>query len=165
MTRVLRLPLGSGDHGTMQTLAVMADLIRSGPRSPIVMQAARALAVGVGQRAWAISILYFVRRAFKYVDDPVTDEHVSDAEYMLREYDRTAQVRGDCDDAAVLAGSLAHAIGIPVYLTVLAFENGAPYSHVYATLCPDNGSSIDVDVTRPIGPVRAPVARSMTVEV
>lgn len=159
--------LAYGDRGVMFTLGQMAGMIRRAPQSPLVMQTARALA-GTSQRQSAQAIQFFVRRAFRYVDDPVYDEHLEDAEYMLLEYERTAMVKGDCDEAAILAGSLALAIGIPVELTVLAFDDGtgdAPhFSHVFATLLPNDGPRVSADVTRPQWN-GAQVVKSLTVAV
>ena len=38
---------------------------------------------------------------------------------------------GDCDDQAVLLGSLMQSIGIPVRFVAVGFHDRGPFSHVY----------------------------------
>ena len=172
---VQRTTIANGDAGVLQTLAVMAQLIDRAQDDPMAVQFARQLVSlfnsGHNQYLTATQLRYWLARVWVYVDDPAARELLRDANGMLREYDATARVTGDCDEAAILGASLGVAVGIPATLTVLAFDTGAAsgaarYSHVYASLLPDNGPEVMLDVTRPpAGTPIPPVTRWLTVAV
>ena len=168
-TRVLRV----GDAGIMDTLAQMVSLIRAGINEPIVMEAARQLAAANGsvtdQAAVANRIKAWMMRVWRYVDDPVTTEHLEDAGYLLGRLQALSYIPGDCDEVAIFAATMGLAVGLTPYLTVLAFNpdatgQTAQFSHVFTTLLTQGGRYVSLDVTKPSGPV-APVSRSLTVSV
>lgn len=156
--------ISGGNAGVHEIINAMLPIIRQGPKSPLVMQVARQLARSSSQRQNAVAIKFFVKRVFRYVDDPTTEEHLEDADYLLRQYAIYSEIPGDCDEVAILAGSLGVAVGIPVELTALAFAPVDILSHVYVTLCPNDGSAVDIDITRPATGI-PPIAASLTVEV
>lgn len=155
----------SGDNtGINEILNTMVAVIRTGPQSPLVIRTARMLARS-SQQQTAINIKFFLKRVCRYVDDPLTEEHLEDADALLRVYALTSEIPGDCDEVAILGGSLALAVNIPVTLTAIAFAPQTLLSHVFATLHPnDSMLPVDLDITRPSGGIPA-VAASMTVEV
>jgi transglutaminase-like putative cysteine protease len=159
-----------GDQGVMQTLAAMSGLVHQGMASPAVIETARSLALygGNDPRTQAQAIRHWMTRVFRFVPDPVSAEHLTDADYLLSQLDATGVIVGDCDDAAVLGASLGEAVGIPATWTVIAFDEGeatARYSHVYASLLTGPNQAIDLDITRPSQGSVAPVVRSLTVAV
>ena len=170
---VTRATIAVGDAGVLQTLAVMQSLVDQAMDSPIVIQTARGLAASDGAQAQAVTALRiraWMARFWHYVDDPVTREHLEDATYMLNQFQQNRYFSGDCDEAAILAATLGKAVGLDATFTVLAFDMGdgtpaqsARYSHVYTTLLTSAGQAINIDITRPSGPV-ASVVRSLEVD-
>jgi len=165
--------LATGDAGIMDTLSAMASLIQQGVNDPVVMNTARQLATGSGpaldQFTTAQRIKAWMMQHWRYVDDPMTTEHLEDARYLLERYQALSYIPGDCDEAAILGATLGLAVGLAPYLTVLAFGGTGsaqtdPYSHVFAILLTDRGQRVSLDVTKPSGPV-APVSRALTVSV
>lgn len=174
-TTVLTRTIAVGDAGVLQTLRAMQQLVDQAMDSPIVIQTARALAVGDGVQRQAIiaaRIRAWLARYWRYVDDPVTREHLEDATYLLTQFSQNRYLAGDCDEVAILAATLGKAVGLDATFTVLAFDTGngsgnpgqsARYAHVYTTLLTAQGQRVNIDITRPSGPV-APVVRSLEVD-
>lgn len=92
-----------------------------------------------------------------YLRDPVTEQYP-----QLR---ATGEIRGDCDDVALLAATLALAAGLPaVRFRVVSFAPPpSPFTHVYTEVRTSRGW-LDADVTRTSWPGPA-VTRTETVSV
>jgi transglutaminase-like putative cysteine protease len=77
-----------------------------------------------------------------YLRDPVTEQ--------LAQLQRTGEIRGDCDDVAMLAATLLLAAGLPaVRFRVVSFDPvpPAPFSHVFTEALTTRGW-LDLDITR-----------------
>lgn len=172
MTTISHVPIRGGDGGSMDTLTIMAQLVNDSLTVPLVVDAARRLAIlNADSRdtfRQAIGIRSFLGRVWRFVEDPTDRELLRTPEVMLREYYTVGYVAGDCDEAAVLGASLAKAIGLGATFTVYAFspaDGGNDYfSHVFATILTPDGRSVSLDVTKPAGSVPSP-SRELTVEV
>lgn len=168
MTTTHEAAIGFGDVGTYQTLDLMAGLVDRGVTSPVVVDFARRLAVSAGVRnaeGQALKVRSFLKRAWRFVDDPNTATHgelLSDPEKLLRDYDRLGFIPGDCDEAAILGAALGAAVGLRAWFTVLAFNEAGEFEHVFASLLTPGGVEVSLDVTKPSGPVPR-VTRSLTV--
>lgn len=167
-----RRVIAYGDAGVETTLNAMGDLIDGGVDNPVVVGFARQLVTMAGgdagrdQYRCAATIAGWLGAVWRFVDDPLDRELLRDADAMLREYAATGVVMGDCDEAAVLGGTLGKAVGLGVALTALGFdasEGPAPFVHVYAVLLTDDESYVSLDVTKPRGPVPLAV-RSLTID-
>lgn len=164
MTASRILQIADGDTGTAQTVAEMGTLIREGALTPEVRNVAVTL---VGQIDDPLRQLLFLRswveRNFKFVRDPASGELLHTPQHLMGQVRQHGHARGDCDDAAILAGALACAVGFQVALITVAIGNeksrGAhlPFSHVWASASPPFPSKdasgrqvwIEFDVTRP----------------
>jgi hypothetical protein len=164
--------IAGGDQGTLDTLALMRELVDKGTHTPLVVDAARSLATRAAaprdEYGQAIAIREWLKRVWRFVDDPFNGELLRSPDVMLREYFASNAVMGDCDEAAILGATLGKSIGLGACFTVYAFDprdggNGG-YSHVFATLLTSDGRSVNLDVTKPAGSVPAP-SRELTVEV
>lgn len=172
MTTVSSVAVRGGDGGTIDDLTVMVDLVNSSLVCPPVVFFARSLAVDAAplrnQYAQAVAIREWLRRYFRFVDDPAGLELQRDPENLLNEYAATNRIIGDCDEAAVLGAALGKAIGLGACFTVLAFSpsdgGDGSFSHVFATLLTDDGRAVNLDVTKPAGSVPPPI-RVWSVEV
>lgn len=168
MTTVEHRTIGYGDRGTADTLATMDELVSRGVDSPAIVGAARELVTRAGAGRDGVkqarAIRQWLSSVWRFVEDPSDRELLRDPAAMLAEYDRLGIVMGDCDEAAVLGAALGRAVGLEDSFTVLAFPSGgnAPdtFAHVYASLLTPAGVSVDLDVTRPAGPVPMPTRRA-----
>lgn len=169
MWNVIRSLIAGGDAGVGQSLDMMASYVDESCDSPTVVYFARDLAVRAGVRnqyVQALAIKNWLARSFRFVDDPIDRDLFVTPERALVEYAATGRVTGDCDEAATLGAALGRAVGMRAQFVVLGFASDDPaengrFAHVYAVLLTDDGRSVNLDVTRPAGPVPAPT-RIMT---
>lgn len=163
----VRRRVPDGDAGTRETLDAMATMIRREALHPLVREAAWQVrqwrvpgeALGEAVRRW-------VNAHFTFVPDPVHEERLHTPEVQLRQIRMGGVSRGDCDDAAVLAGAVAASLGMRTRLVVVAFlDKRAPFSHVWVEVAPSTGLGawIECDVTRPMQSV--PLASITRVQV
>lgn len=117
----------SGRSGVVETLRIMAALVRQGKKTMRVREKALALTQSCDQKDYAceVRLLHaFVRDQIRYVGDIDGVETVQAPEKTL-EY-----MAGDCDDKSVLLASLLAAIGHPSRFVAIGYTPGV-YEHVY----------------------------------
>ena len=105
----------------------MVKLIRQGKTNPLVRETALKITRFLPPKKWeaeARAIHKFVRDQIRYIRDIDGIETIAEADKILQ------YGQGDCDDKVILAASLLQAIGHPVRLVAVGFNNG-PLSHVY----------------------------------
>jgi hypothetical protein len=128
--------VGRSDREALETMRRMAALIRAAPLNGVVLGTARGIVEhidGRAQVAQARAIRAFVAARLRFIRDPRGIELLTPPALHLEAIRERGFVQGDCDDAATLAGSLCHAIGLPVALRAVAFYSpSATFSHVYA---------------------------------
>lgn len=104
-------------------------MAREGSKTLPVRLAALQIVEGLPQRDWIAEIRAlheFVRDRIRYVKD------INDVE-TLQAPERTLQFKqGDCDDKAMLLGSLLTSINHPSRLHAVGFHRPGFFSHVYA---------------------------------
>lgn len=166
---VERRGLAGGDRGVEQTLNAMADLIDAAPFDPSAVAFARMVAGSASHmtplaQAWQLRA--WLASAWRFVADPAEVELLRDVPAMLIEYTQSRVVTGDCDEAAIMAGGLGHIVGLGVELVAVSFDPVPPsrFEHVYAVLLTPDGAAVNMDITKPTGPV-LPAVRSMTMPV
>lgn len=131
------LPLGRGEAGVWRTIGVMRNAIRRQAADPTVRETAHAIVLGCGPTdsdCRARRIVEWVRRRLAYVPDPIGVEAVALATSHLRRIAQNGVSQGDCDDATVLLGTLARAVGLPVRITVASFRTNRRLHHVWPDL-------------------------------
>ncbi len=157
------LQIADGDAGTEQTVSEMSRLICEAALTPTVRRVAVNIVAAVEDDPieQLTAIRQWVSSHFQFIRDPASGELLHDVtkgpDALLRQISQYGVARGDCDDAAILAGALACAVGFQVALMLVAFAPNAPYSHVWASAsapfpCPDASGRqvwIEMDVTRP----------------
>jgi hypothetical protein len=139
MTRPLvsLVAIPSGDAGAAATLATMRALVRDALTDPwAVAEARRWIDADPTDDADAIvgKIHDFFTQRFLFAYDPAPMDRVSSPTLQLQELAAKGVVRGDCDDAAVLAAFFGSVYGIPYKLRAVGFQRTGPLSHVYAIL-------------------------------
>lgn len=120
--------ISEGSEGTRQTLHIMRDLVRQWKMHPRVRQLAKKIVQPCPAKniRCEVSRLHaFVSNKIRYVRDVQDVETVQAPDVTLRDK------AGDCDDQAVLIGSLLCSIGHPVRFIAVGFRPGV-FSHVYA---------------------------------
>lgn len=156
----------------METLNAMTTLVDEGVDAPAVVMIARQLAVMAGVRRpyfQALAIQAWMKRVWRYVDDPNDRDLLIAPDVLLQQFDAVGFIAGDCDEAAIVGAALGRAIGLSAQFVVLGFASDDPtqpdrFAHVFAVLLTDDGQHISLDVTRPAGPVPPPT-RILTVDV
>lgn len=164
---VRRFWIPPGDAGTFTTLAAMRDAVNRGLTQPIVLGVVQRIARTIEARdpvqVWRAIRSWLLAR-FQFVPDPLDVETLRTPVEQLRQIAATGVMGGDCDDAAILAATLAKAFGLRVRFVVLGFFSPRdPYRHVYAEVRSPDGW-LDFDITRGGGVHPTPV-RAATVEV
>jgi hypothetical protein len=133
----------------------MARLVRHDAVHPWVRDVASRIAESVGPqspveigeaiRTWAANVFVFIR-------DPADRELLHSPEAQIRQWRETGRITGDCDDAAILVGGLALAVGLRVRFIAVSFlDTRNPYAHTWAEIAPSTGTEdewIECDVTR-----------------
>lgn len=162
--RIERLEITDDDNGTDQTVQSMLRLIRQGANAPDVMATAAAICDRAGAAnpyAHILAIREWCAARWCFRDDPDPIELLYAADTQLSMIDRHGCMAADCDDAAILFGSLAAARGFEVRVVCVAFLTpDAPYAHTWSECRPRTESApwIEGDVTRemqeiPIGEI------------
>lgn len=159
---VRQLTIANGDLGTAQTVDEMGRLIRAGAQDGAVRMTAINIIGGFAptdRLSQLLAIREWVAAHFQFIPDPATTELLHEPVVLLRQIAETGTAKGDCDDAAILAGALAAAVGFHVGLVVIALgDPKAPFGHVWASGSPegrcvdDRGRQlwVEFDVTRPM---------------
>lgn len=164
MSRITTHSIAWGDRGVYQTLELMANLVDASLDSPDLINFARSLAVAAGPRQpyrQALAFSAFLQRVWRFVDDPYDRDTLRDPVTLLREYQATGRVAGDCDEAAILGAALGRAVGMGAEFYVLGFASDdepgpGRFQHVFAVLLTDDNREVSLDVTRPAGPLPVP---------
>lgn len=126
---------------TQETLRLMWDFIRKDAKDPAVKRAALAVLGGgtpqdQASRAWA-----WVRQNITYRPDPPGAELVQDLEASLRTRG------GDCDDLAVVAGTLLAAAGHKVVPVAVWWQDRPRFTHAVLM---DKTAGLVVDPVSPV---------------
>jgi transglutaminase-like putative cysteine protease len=87
----------------------------------------------------AARIFAFVKSRMRFVPDPFQVEALGLASYHLKLIQERGETYGDCDDGALLIGTLARAVGLPVRLAVASFRSDQKFHHVWAEVRVPNG--------------------------
>jgi hypothetical protein len=130
---------------TQETLKLMADFMSDGLRNQWIRDIAKKITLGSrtveeeSRKIWE-----WTRRNIKYREDPPGMEWVQSLEASL-------QIRaGDCDDLAVVAGTLLAALGHQVVPVAVWWDNRPRFTHAVAL---DKTSNLIVD---PVAPAFSP---------
>ncbi len=138
-----RAPLLSGDAGVEQTINEMRSLVDEALRDPQIIRLSTDIVRSVSafdDYGEANALYEWVRRNIRFTKDPVNKEKLYPPAELLK-------IRaGDCDDIAMLLGTLLMAVGYPARLMTVA-ANGDEFSHVYVE-ANVNGEWVPLDPAR-----------------
>ena len=142
-------PVPFGDAGAIATLHTMRNLVEDARASRWAVATARAtLDASLTDDADAIieRIGDWFAERFQFATDPAPMDRVSSPVLLLQELQSRGVVRGDCDDAAVLAAFFGSVQGILYRFRAVGFSSEGPLSHVF-TLLRSRAGYIPLDVT------------------
>lgn len=125
----------------------MAAAVRDSVLQPDVVETAARIVSGAGGGdAGLLALWTWVRRHFRFQEDPVDHELLRYPAYQLERIREGGRVYGDCDDAALLVGALGYAAGYPARFVVVAYGPFSGYEHVWTELLGPTGW-VGFDVT------------------
>lgn len=123
---------------TQETLKLMQGLVDTWCIHPVMVQGSRLIVRGSqGPVAEARAVWQWVRDHVAYRLDPVGAEWVQDPFETM-----AIERAGDCDDMAVLCGTLLQALGHPCLMAAIAWKGQSDYSHA---VCRDELAKVIVD--------------------
>lgn len=140
-----------GDAGTDATVKVMRSMIEEGKRDQSVRQLAESILIRYDVPRYRyvaeLAALHdWVRRNVRYTKDPHEVEYIQTPRRLLQSR------MGDCDDMAVLLGSLSEVIGHPVGIKVISRDANKNFHHVYPVAEIDGREyGLDASVPFPFG--------------
>lgn len=148
--RVTLGQLAAGDAGTSQTLAAMHAMIQAAKRQARVREIARAI-------GWDRYALWdWARRTVTYEADPEGVELIREPLAIIQAADRSRPVGCDCDDLAVLLGSILAAAGeSPILAVVGRGKSGRRWEHVLTGYLRDPRGPLSVANVLPFDPQEA----------
>lgn len=141
---------------TQETLRLMRDLVQKWHLHPVFVRLARMVCGAAGARnkeQESAAVHAWIRRAVTYRRDPVGAEWVQDP------FETAFKGRvGDCDDMAVLAGTMLQAIGHPCRMAAVWWRDRESFSHA---VCLDDATGMVVDPVAPQFQPWPPVGREV----
>lgn len=144
---------GPPDERTLRTVAMMQKTVADSLRDPGVVEQAVDIVRGAEPRdklGQIQAIHAWLDEYVEFIPDPLFEgDVIRTPALLLRQLEDHGDIRGDCDDIATLAATLAHAVGIAARFVTLGFGavEGAPFQHVYAELEDQGGKWHPLDVT------------------
>lgn len=120
-----RQPLYPGSLGTLQTLQVMRSLALIDSNKQILRQTAETLGSPEAIDGW-------IRTCWQFEADPIEYEFIRTPALQLQEAAKNNGIlRGDCDDAAVLAAALLAGLSWPAVFIAIRVIPDPEFSHVF----------------------------------
>ncbi len=135
-----------GYSGTAETIKEMWKLVNKESKDQHLRNIARKITENVTAKDYfgeAKSLFNFVKGRTKFVRDPEGAERIADPFVTITEKS------GDCDDHAILLGSLAKSIGFPVRFVTISSIRPGFFNHVYAEVFVPRLGWLPADTTEP----------------
>ena len=129
-----RQDIGTGDQTTWSTLRLMRQAIREGATHWEVRYAAVELVrhlIARDQLSEVQTIYGWLQANLRFTRDPAHVELIHGPEVLLRLIRQDGVTAADCDDYAILGGSLLLALGYPVRLKAVSTNQRREFNHVY----------------------------------
>jgi len=136
LPEISKTGLPSGIFGNLKTIDVMKKVARERAGHPLVQTLARAilLSYNVDSQNYAdeaLAIGDYVKNKVRYVRDPDGIEQLSDPITMIDQIKRGTAM-GDCDDMALLIGTLLLSVGgVPYFRAIRYKGDSGPFNHIY----------------------------------
>lgn len=118
-----------GPAGVAATLDAMVQFARQYRIDPVIHRLASDIVAAIPSKSYlaeAQAVQDWVKNHVRYTQDVYDVETVQTPLYTLQ------RMQGDCDDHALLAGTLLQALGHPVRFKAVAFSAPDQFEHVFA---------------------------------
>lgn len=142
----------STSDGAYAGLAAKIQIIRGYfPQSikyPAVRSFVEKASMGKLGRPSLRALFTVLRTHFRYLPDPVGFELIKAPWAMIQEIGSLGYTTGDCDDAASLAYTLLHLVGISAKLAV-GWYGGQDPQHIWTQVPLKDGKVVDFDLCAP----------------
>lgn len=122
-----------GDRDLKESLNIIANFIVRNSLDPVVIHYMKRITQGTTNwRNRIYKIHKDLKAVFVYRHDPQDRDFFKSAPLMLAELQSKGYIRGDCDDAVILAGSILKAAKFPLRIVALSNQKSpsAPIDHV-----------------------------------
>lgn len=155
-------PLQDGEQGNIQTLSVMAEIVRADRLKADLRRLILKTIVGDDVKGHDFKgeiekLFYFAQKTIVYRKDPVQVERVMDvwSTFFGTEHDQSYKPEGDCGIKAVFLASCLALLGHkPVFVVIKQDKNANSFNHVYNGYIDEAGKVKYLDPTpedKPIG--------------
>lgn len=151
------IEITSNEPDADQILRIMGELADDYSSRPEIRAFALRLVGEMGnddRRRQLEAVTDFVVKKVIYVRDPIGVEYILTPDRMIKEYQATGVMRGDCDDHTLLANTLLQSLGFetrPIGLKV--FRNDV-FDHTISEIKMDNGRWYTFDGCRKDDPFK-----------
>ncbi len=138
-------------QGLADKIALITGYYGSSLRHPRIRASAEKYSLDETGSPNVVALFARLRSNFRYIPDPVGSELIKAPWVQLSEIDQRGYTMGDCDDAASLAYTFLHSVGVPAELAVGWYGQPDP-SHIWVEIPTKNGGYLPFDLcARQIG--------------
>lgn len=137
--------VGRGVFANLKTVEIMQRVAHERKSHPLVRQLALLILedAKVPSQHYideAKAIGRFIQKKVRYVRDIEGVETLHDPLTMIDQI-KKGVAQGDCDDMALLIATLLLSVGHEPYFTIVKYQAGGPYAHIYVTVYERNWQS------------------------
>lgn len=121
-------------QGLSDKVKLITDYYFKSLRYPSIRSTAEKFSVDELNTPNVVNLFGRLRSHFRYIPDPVGSELIKAPWVQMGEINDQGYTMGDCDDAASMAYSLLHSIGVPAKLAVGWYGNYTDPSHIWVEI-------------------------------
>jgi len=143
-TQLFQIP--DGNAGLDTIIRILNELAAIYGQSPVIRRKALSLLNDLGQDDQLKQcqlLTAFVRDNLTYVNDPVAVEDITSPVQLLKQFETTGQMMGDCDDHCLMLSALLQSIGRDCVIAGVKMD-GPEFNHVIV-LALVNGQEYSLD--------------------
>lgn len=151
------IEITSSEPDADQILRIMAEIVDDYSTRPEIRAFALRVIGNMGhddRRRQLDAITNFVVKNVLYVRDPIGVEYILTPDRMIKEYEMTGVIRGDCDDHTILANTLLQSVGFETRPIGVKVFRSDVYDHTISEIKMDNGKWYTFDGCRKDDPFK-----------
>jgi transglutaminase-like putative cysteine protease len=132
-------------QGLEDKVRLIADYYVKSQRYPSIRKAAEDFSLDERGQPNVVALFARLRSHVRYIPDPVGTELIKAPWVQMTEIGERGYTLGDCDDAASLAYTMLHSIGVPAQLAVGWYGYPDP-SHIWVEIPTKDGGWLAFDL-------------------
>jgi hypothetical protein len=125
-------------QGLDDKVALITGYYGESLRHPTIRATAEKFSLDEMHSPNAVALFARLRSHFRYIPDPVGSELIKAPWIQIDEIGQRGYTMGDCDDAASLAYTFLHSIGVPAKLAIGWYGHADP-SHIWVEIPTQDG--------------------------